>query len=93
MALAEVELVPFWYFVEDVSSTVTFWPADVVSVKVDLDTLPTVADAPRGPAQSERSIPRRRREGRQRGRRRKRVAPLMPRGKSRDRRIVRSPEP
>jgi len=24
MALAEVELVPFWYFVEDASSTVTF---------------------------------------------------------------------
>jgi hypothetical protein len=46
MALAEVELVPFWYFVEDVSSTVTFWPADVVSVKLDLDTLPTVPDAP-----------------------------------------------
>jgi hypothetical protein len=23
-ALAEVELVPFWYFVEDASSTVTF---------------------------------------------------------------------
>jgi hypothetical protein len=42
MALAEVELVPFWYFVEDVSSTVTFWPADVVRVKLDLDTLPTV---------------------------------------------------
>jgi len=24
MALAEVELVPFWYIVEDASSTVTF---------------------------------------------------------------------
>jgi hypothetical protein len=46
MALAEVELVPFWCFVEDVSSIVTFWPADVVSVKLDLDTLPTVPDDP-----------------------------------------------
>jgi hypothetical protein len=46
MALAEVELVPFWYFVEDASSTVTFWPADVVSAKLDLDTLPTVPDDP-----------------------------------------------
>jgi hypothetical protein len=45
-ALAEVELVPFLYFVEDTSSTVTFWPAEVVSVKLDLDTRPTVPDAP-----------------------------------------------
>ena len=42
MALAEVELVPFFYFVEDASSMVTFWPAEVVRVKLDLDTLPTV---------------------------------------------------
>jgi hypothetical protein len=46
MALAEVELVPFWYVVEDASSTVTFTPADVDSVKLDVDTLPTVPDAP-----------------------------------------------
>ena len=46
MALAEVELVPFWYIVEDASSTVTFTPADVDSVKLDVDTLPTVPDAP-----------------------------------------------
>ena len=46
MALAEVELVPFWYVVEEASSTVTFTPADVDSVKLDVDTLPTVPDAP-----------------------------------------------
>jgi hypothetical protein len=46
MALAEIELVPFWYFVEDALSTVTFWPADVVSVKLDLDTLLTVPTVP-----------------------------------------------
>jgi hypothetical protein len=46
MALAEVELVPFWYVVEDASSTVTFTPADVDSVKLDVDTLATVPDAP-----------------------------------------------
>jgi hypothetical protein len=46
MALAEVELVPLWYVVEDASSTVTFWPADVDIVKLDLDTLLTVPDAP-----------------------------------------------
>jgi hypothetical protein len=46
MALAEVELVPFWYVVEDASSTVTFWPPDVVNVKPDVDTLLTVPDAP-----------------------------------------------
>jgi len=45
-ALAEVEFVPSWYVVEDVSSTVTFWPADVEMVKVDVDTLPTVPAAP-----------------------------------------------
>ena len=45
-ALAEVELVPFSYVVEDFSLTVTFWPADVVIVKPDLDTLTTVPDAP-----------------------------------------------
>jgi hypothetical protein len=42
MALAEVELVPFLYEVEEASLMVTFWPADVVSVKPDVDTLPTV---------------------------------------------------
>jgi hypothetical protein len=46
MALAEIELDPFLYFVEDVSSTVTFWPAEVVIVKPDLDTLVTVPDDP-----------------------------------------------
>src|ERR1700731_1034285 len=46
MALAEVELVPFWYLVEDASSTVTFTPADVDIVKLDVDTLPTVPMAP-----------------------------------------------
>jgi hypothetical protein len=46
MALAEVFLVPFWYIVEDAWSTVTFRPADVDIVKLDLDTLPTVPDAP-----------------------------------------------
>jgi hypothetical protein len=34
--------------VEDFSSTVTFWPADVVIVKLDLDTLSTVPNAPPG---------------------------------------------
>jgi hypothetical protein len=46
MALAEVELVPFRYVVEDASCTVTFWPADVDTVKPDLDTLPTVPVVP-----------------------------------------------
>jgi hypothetical protein len=46
MALAEIELDPFSYFVEDASSTVTFWPAEVVKVKPDLDTLVTVPDDP-----------------------------------------------
>jgi hypothetical protein len=46
MALAEVALVPVWYAVEDASLTVTFWPADVVSVKPDVDTLSTVPDDP-----------------------------------------------
>jgi hypothetical protein len=46
MALAEVELVPFWYFVVDAFLTVTFCPAAVVSVKLDVDTLLTVPDAP-----------------------------------------------
>jgi hypothetical protein len=45
-ALAEVEPVPFWYVVEDASSTVTFWPADVDMVKLDMDMLPTVPAAP-----------------------------------------------
>jgi hypothetical protein len=46
MALADVELVPFWYVVVDTSSTVTFTPADVDIVKLDVDTLATVPDAP-----------------------------------------------
>jgi hypothetical protein len=46
MALADIELDPFLYFVEEVSSTVTFWPAEVVMVKSDLDTLSTVPDDP-----------------------------------------------
>jgi hypothetical protein len=46
IALVEVELVPFWYVVEDASMTVTFAPADVVSVKRDVDTLSTVPTAP-----------------------------------------------
>ena len=45
-ALAEAGLVPFSYIVEDASSMVTFWPADVVTVKLDVDTLPTVPAAP-----------------------------------------------
>jgi hypothetical protein len=46
MALAEFELVPVWYSVEDASSTVTFWPAAVDRVKLDADTLSTVPVAP-----------------------------------------------
>jgi hypothetical protein len=46
MALAGAELVPFWYVVEGASLTVTFWPAGVEIVKPDVDTLPTVPDAP-----------------------------------------------
>jgi hypothetical protein len=46
MAFAEVELVPFWYVVEAASSTVTVTPAAVDSVKLEVDTLPTVPAAP-----------------------------------------------
>jgi hypothetical protein len=46
MALAEVFLVPFWYVVEDAWSTVTVRPVAVDIVKLDLDTLLTVPDAP-----------------------------------------------
>src|ERR1700694_3811111 len=46
MALAEVELVSCWYAVEVASSTVPFWPADVEIVKLDVETLSTVPDAP-----------------------------------------------
>jgi hypothetical protein len=46
MAFAEDEFVPFRYVVEETSSTVTFWPADVVIVKLDAETLSTVPDAP-----------------------------------------------
>jgi hypothetical protein len=45
-ALAEVGLVPFSYFVEGVSLTVTAAPADVEIVKLEVDLLPTVPDAP-----------------------------------------------
>jgi hypothetical protein len=45
-ALAEVELVRFWYFVEDVFLTVTFCPPDVDTVKLEVDTLLTVPTAP-----------------------------------------------
>src|SRR5271156_5363182 len=40
-ALLAAERVPFSYFVEDCSSTVTSWPADVVRVKLDSATFPT----------------------------------------------------
>jgi hypothetical protein len=46
MALAEVELVPLLYFVEDALWTVTFCPADVDTVKLDLDTPLTVPTVP-----------------------------------------------
>lgn len=46
MALAEAELVPLRDVVEDALLTVTFCPADVDSVKVDVDTLATVPTAP-----------------------------------------------
>jgi hypothetical protein len=45
-ALAEAEVVPFSYDVEDASFTVTFWPADVVRVKPDVDRPPTVPTVP-----------------------------------------------
>jgi hypothetical protein len=41
-ALTEAEVDPFVYVVEDASVTVTFWPADVVTVKPDVDTPLTV---------------------------------------------------
>jgi hypothetical protein len=46
MALAEVEVVPFRYVVEDAFLTVTFSPADVDTVKLDVDTLLTVPTTP-----------------------------------------------
>jgi len=46
MALAEVEPVSFRYVVEGVSSTITFCPAEVDIVKLDVDTVSTVPDAP-----------------------------------------------
>jgi hypothetical protein len=46
MALAEIELDPLLYFVEELSSTVTFCPAEVVRVKPELDTLVTVPEDP-----------------------------------------------
>jgi hypothetical protein len=46
IALAEAGLVPSWYVVAGASVIVTFWPADVVRVKPDGDTLPTVPSVP-----------------------------------------------
>jgi hypothetical protein len=46
MALAEAEVVPFWYVVEDASLTVTVWPVAVDRVKPVADTVPTVPDEP-----------------------------------------------
>jgi hypothetical protein len=46
MALAELALVPWRYFVDDAFLTVTFWPAEVKIVKLDLETLSTVPDDP-----------------------------------------------
>jgi hypothetical protein len=46
MALAEAELVPSWYVVADASLTVTFWPAAVVIVKLEVETLSIVPDDP-----------------------------------------------
>jgi hypothetical protein len=46
MTPAELVLVPARYFVEDPFLTVTFWPADVKIVKLDLETLSTVPDDP-----------------------------------------------
>ncbi|WP_370097598.1 hypothetical protein [Streptacidiphilus sp. MAP12-20] len=45
-AATEAEAVPFRYAVEAASLTVTFCPADVVSVKLEVDTLSTVPDEP-----------------------------------------------
>ena len=59
-ALAEFGLVPFSYVVEDSSSMVTFWPADVVRVKLEPDTLPTVPAAPPAAGPERHSILRRR---------------------------------
>jgi len=48
-ALAELELVPFWYVVKAPSVMVTFWSPDVVViVKLAVDTLLTVPAAPPG---------------------------------------------
>jgi hypothetical protein len=46
MTLAEIELVPFRYVVEDAVSTVTFWPVDVEIANPDVDTLSTVPAVP-----------------------------------------------
>jgi hypothetical protein len=45
-ALAELDFVPFRYVVEDAFVTVTFSPADVETVKPDVDTLLTVPTVP-----------------------------------------------
>jgi hypothetical protein len=46
MTLAEVELVPFRYVVEDAFLTVSLWPVDVEIAKLDVDTSSTVPTAP-----------------------------------------------
>jgi hypothetical protein len=45
-ALAEVERVPLRYVVDDALRTVTFWPADVDTVKLEAETLLTVPVVP-----------------------------------------------
>jgi hypothetical protein len=45
-ALADVEPVPLRYVVDDALLTVTVCPVDVESVKLDVDMLSTVPDAP-----------------------------------------------
>jgi len=45
-ALADADFVPFSYFVDDVSLTVTFSPVDVDSLKPDVDTLLTLPTDP-----------------------------------------------
>jgi hypothetical protein len=45
-ALAAAAVVPFLYAVDEVSLTVTFWPAEVTSVKPDVEMSFTVPIAP-----------------------------------------------
>ncbi len=58
-ALAEAGLVPFSHVVEDASLTVTFWPAEVDSVKPAEDTLLIVPDDPPAAGPDRALIPRR----------------------------------